>query len=277
MALVELGRAVQRHHRPDRLAGPAQPGPAEPRVHLLQVVGGRRDPPEHVVRVRPQALQVVAAAGDDALARRLLAQLADLGGQAARPGGSGLPGRVEGAGPGHPEDRPHGVADQLVEVPCLGPRPVCLLSPCRYCPTATASATPGRRAPGRRPAAPRRCRPGSRSRRRRRRIPPARAARPPRPGCGRPAPGGPPCTAAGPPPHRSPGHAAGAPRTPVAAARSAAARPVSSRVIALQQRLLAHPATEQRTISRPALRRCGHLTVLKVTALTACPSTAGTR
>jgi EmrB/QacA subfamily drug resistance transporter len=111
VALVELGRPVQCHGRPDRLAGPAQAGAAEPRVHLLQVIWGRRDPPEHVVRVGAQPLHVVAAAGDHFLARRLLAQFADLCRQAG-PATLGLcRDRVKLPDAPHPEHRPHGVPD----------------------------------------------------------------------------------------------------------------------------------------------------------------------
>jgi hypothetical protein len=69
--LVELGRTVQRHRGPRRLAGLAEPGPAERRVGLLQLLGGRGDGPQQVVGVGAHPLDVVDAPGDDALARRL--------------------------------------------------------------------------------------------------------------------------------------------------------------------------------------------------------------
>ena len=72
MALVELGRAVQRHHRPDGLAAAAEPGAAEAHVQFLKIISGGRHPPEHEVRVGPQPLDVIAAPGGDALAGRLV-------------------------------------------------------------------------------------------------------------------------------------------------------------------------------------------------------------
>ena len=101
--------------RPSRVA-------AEPRVHLLQVVGGRRDPPEHVVGVGAQALHVVAAAGHGALARRLLEQPGHLvGDHGAVAGIRTATAPVERRPVADPEHRPHRVADQLVQVP--GPEP----------------------------------------------------------------------------------------------------------------------------------------------------------
>ena len=49
------------------------------RVYIvLQVLGGRRVPPEHEVRVGSQTGHVVAATGDHVLVRRLGEQLLDL-------------------------------------------------------------------------------------------------------------------------------------------------------------------------------------------------------
>src|SRR5258708_2114618 len=81
------------------------------------------------------------------------------------------------------------------------------------------------------------------------------------------------------PPQRVTTASAGPPRAPVAAARSAAASPMSSR--SSRCRIASSPIrpTEQRTSTRPSARdrRCGHLTEENVTAFTGRPATAGTR
>ena len=81
------------------------------------------------------------------------------------------------------------------------------------------------------------------------------------------------------PPHRVTRLAIGAPWIPVAAARSAAASAASS--VSSRWSTASSPTrpTEQRMMSTGSRSssRCGHLTVENVTALTARPSTAGTR
>ena len=61
--LLNSAGPVQRHRGPHRLGGVAELGPPEVDVHLLQLVGGRRDPPEHEVGVGAHPLQVIAARG----------------------------------------------------------------------------------------------------------------------------------------------------------------------------------------------------------------------
>jgi hypothetical protein len=116
VALVELGGPVQRHRAEYRLACAPEPRPPEGRVHLLQLVGGARYPPQHVVRVGAHALQVVAAARHDALARRLVQHLGELGARRVP-----VAGAVEQGAVGDLEHRPHRVADHLVELACLKP------------------------------------------------------------------------------------------------------------------------------------------------------------
>src|SRR4051794_15409595 len=108
VAAVELGRAVQRHLRPDRLEVPAQRGAAEPGVGLLQRLRRLGVPPDHQVGVGPQTRDVVDPADDDVLAGQFLEQRRDL---------------VRGGGPlvvaeraGQLEHRPHRVADEGVQL-----------------------------------------------------------------------------------------------------------------------------------------------------------------
>jgi len=114
VALVELGRPVQRHGAPHRLASAAELGAAEVYVHFLQLVRGRRHPPEQVVGVGAHPLQVVAAARHDPLATGLVEHVVELGRRVLAPA-------VERAPVRHLEHRPHGVPDELVEIPGLGP------------------------------------------------------------------------------------------------------------------------------------------------------------
>ena len=105
--LVELGRAVQRHVRPDRLQRAAQLGAAEEVVRLLELVGGLGVPPDHEVGVGAQPRHVVRAADGDVLRGELVEQLLDL---------VGVAGAVLGQHVAQLEDGPQGVADDLVEV-----------------------------------------------------------------------------------------------------------------------------------------------------------------
>jgi hypothetical protein len=86
-----------------------------------RMAGCRRGPPEHVVGVGAQAPHVVAAADAHALARGLLYQPGDLGGD-RRPAGAGIiSGRVQARPARHREPRPDGVPDQLVQVRARDP------------------------------------------------------------------------------------------------------------------------------------------------------------
>ena len=73
VALVELGRTVQRHLRPHRAQMPSEARATQPVVGLLQVVAGRRVRPHHDVGVGAHAGKVVEAPDDHVL----LLELAD--------------------------------------------------------------------------------------------------------------------------------------------------------------------------------------------------------
>ena len=141
-------------------------------VGVLQLVGGRRVPPDHQVGVGAQAGDVVDAA--DRRRRRRPSSANSFSTSAASAGAVGR----RRATSREPEHRPHRVADRVVEV---------LARPCAAAALGSVMALIAargarRRRPhlGRPRAPPRRCRPGCRPRRTPRRRPRARARpRPP--------------------------------------------------------------------------------------------------
>ena len=110
MALVELGRPVQRRLRPDRrqVLAERRCGATAPYASC-SASDGRRVPPDHQVGVGAQPGDVVDAAHHHVLLGQLLEQRLDLAARAPRAArGSGLVG---------PEHRPHRVPDGVVESP----------------------------------------------------------------------------------------------------------------------------------------------------------------
>ncbi len=102
VALVELGRPVQRRLRPDRLQVGTEGGAPQQPVGLLERVRRRCVPPHHEVGVGAQAGHVVGAPHDDVLGRELLEEGVDLVGQV---------GRAAPAAARDLEHRPHRVAE----------------------------------------------------------------------------------------------------------------------------------------------------------------------
>jgi hypothetical protein len=112
VALVELGRPVQRHHRPHRRQVASQHRAPEHPIRLLQRLGARRVPPHHEVGVGPQRGHVIRPAHHHVLARQLLEQAVDLG--------HDLVARRRAELVGDPEHRPHRVSDRGVQLPQAG-------------------------------------------------------------------------------------------------------------------------------------------------------------
>ena len=113
VGLVELRRAVQRHLRPHRVEAGAEGGAAEAVVRRLQLLAGGRVRPHHHVGVGAQTADVVDAAHDRVGLVELGEELLDLGalGRAVRVGAQHVT---------EAEDRPHGVADRVVDLAHAG-------------------------------------------------------------------------------------------------------------------------------------------------------------
>ena len=114
MRLVELGGAVQRHLRPDRLEALPEGGAPERVVGRLQLLGVGGVPPHHQVGVGAQAAHVVEPADHHVLLGQHLEERLDVG-RLRRPVGV-----AEDVA--ELEHRPHRVADGVVEL--SGPRGV---------------------------------------------------------------------------------------------------------------------------------------------------------
>src|SRR5690606_14744493 len=258
-------RPVQGHLRPDGIHARSQRRRTKPLISGLQLLDVLTVPPDQHVGVGAQARDVVRASHDDVLAGELGEQVIDLRGHGRTVCGA--------QGFTQPEDRPHGVADHLIELPGIDPRRRFAHDPILTCCAASSSTT--LRAAARAEAthaatptpsysAPQTARPGVASTAAR-----IRATRSTWPTvyCGNA------------PPQRVTLESTGVPDKPVASRRSASTpvtRSASSRCSSATWPC--RPIDARSTTRSPlAAPSHGHFTDEYVTALTNRPSTGGTR